>query len=490
MNNILAKIKNFKNASEPVKASIAYTLCGIVQQGISILTLPIFTRILTAEQYGITTVYTATASMIGIFLSLQLPYGTLQTAMIKFEDDRDGYISSALGLCTTLTAIYLLICVIFHGWIESTLKISYFLQLLLGIELLMNNSQAFWMGKQRFEFKYKSVVYVTLADLIASIGLSFVAIYLFPSFSGTARVAANAGITIVIGAYLYFLAVLRGKKLFNKRYWRYALTFNVPLIPYYLSQSVFNQSDRLMISSMCGTGQAAIYSVAYSLGCILVFVINAINNSYTPWMFNNIKHKTFDKCAGIALGLSALVASLLLCIIMFTPEAVRIMAPAEYYSAIYVVPPIVLSTLLLYYTQFFGGFEFYFEKKQYLLISSFSGAIINIVLNFLLIPIFGFTAAAYTTLFSYMTFAGLECYFMKKICRENGLPENIYDIKGMIFVFLLLAAAGFVFMFLYSYILIRYAVIALLAVLVFIFRNKLISLVKGYFDQMKVREEE
>ena len=60
-------------------------------------------------------------------------------------------------------------------------------------------------------------------------------------------------------------SMAKGKKCFNKEYWRYALSFNLPLVPYYLSQIIFNQSDRLMINSMTGKGEAAMYGVAYQL---------------------------------------------------------------------------------------------------------------------------------------------------------------------------------------------------------------------------------
>lgn len=93
---------------------------------------------------------------------------------------------------------------------------------------------------------------------------------------GIARVISNAIVVSVVGFAIYVMIMIKGKKPFNKEYWRFALSFNIPLIPYYLSQVIFNQSDRLMINSYCGRGDAAIYGVAYSLATILTFVVTAI----------------------------------------------------------------------------------------------------------------------------------------------------------------------------------------------------------------------
>ena len=86
--NILKKML-MKDASEEVKASVAYTICGILTKCLSLITLPIFTRILSTDEYGLSTIYSSTAAILIIFTSLQLPYGTLSTAMIKYKEDRN-----------------------------------------------------------------------------------------------------------------------------------------------------------------------------------------------------------------------------------------------------------------------------------------------------------------------------------------------------------------------------------------------------------------
>ncbi len=467
------------NVSKEAKASVAYTICGILTKCMSFITLPIFTRVLTKEEYGLSTVYSSTMAIMIIFTSLQLPYGSLSTAMIKFKDNRDGYLSSTCGITLVLTLIYLIVCTLARNSLQSLLDIPYALLVLMGIEMFFNTVQMLWMGKERFEYKYKSVVFVTLLSAIATTFLSVIAVYNMTN-KGVVKILSNAIIVIIIGAIILLSILKHNTKIFDRCFWHFALSFNIPLIPYYLSQVVFNQSDRLMIDKICGRGDAAVYGVAYSLATILTFVISAIHTSYVPWMFEKIEQKKVDDNRRVSILLSAGIAFMLLGVIALAPEIVYIMAGKEYIDAIWVVPPVAMSVLLLYYSDLFDCIEFYYEAKWFLAIAAILSAIVNIVLNFLFIPIFGFISAAYTTLISYFILALVDYIYMRILCDKNGINKNLYDIKALSILFIVFCGIGFIAMALYNYPMIRYAIIAITFVCIFIFRNKIIQEINKY----------
>ena len=101
--------KKYDTIPITVRVSIAYAFCGMVQKSISFITLPLFTRILTTEQYGQCTIYNSWSSILSIFLTLNLAYGSFSTAMIKFEKERAEYIASVEGICLALSAVFLTI---------------------------------------------------------------------------------------------------------------------------------------------------------------------------------------------------------------------------------------------------------------------------------------------------------------------------------------------------------------------------------------------
>ena len=71
----------------------------------------------------------------------------------------------------------------------------------------------------------------------------------------------------------------KGKKLINVGFWKFALMFNLPLIPHYFSAYILEQSDRIMIQKLCGIEAVALYSVAYNAGAIIKIITNSLNRS-------------------------------------------------------------------------------------------------------------------------------------------------------------------------------------------------------------------
>ena len=156
-------------------------------------------------------------------------------------------------------------------------------------------------------------------------------------------------------------------------------------------------------------------------------------------------------------------ASLLLGVIWFSPEIIRILAGKAYTGAKWIVPPVAISTLLLFYSQLSINYEFYFESKKKLIKASICAAVTNIILNALMIPVFGYYAAGYTTLFSYLLFAGANYFAMKKIIKEKGIKTHGFDVKTLLIILSVFVALAFVGMFLYNYFIIRVCVVLIAA---------------------------
>ena len=98
----MKKVKTFYEGylkmPDPAKASFWFMICTILQKGISMITMPIFTRIMSSEHYGIVSVYNAWYGILAIFATLNLSAGVFNKGMIKYEDDKANYMSSMLGL--------------------------------------------------------------------------------------------------------------------------------------------------------------------------------------------------------------------------------------------------------------------------------------------------------------------------------------------------------------------------------------------------------
>lgn len=477
--------KTKENVPVEVKASFAYTVCSVIQQSLSIITLPLFTRLLTKAQYGQFAVYSSWLAIVMIFTTLNLPYGSYNTALIKYERERDKYISSIQWLCIGLAGIGLVVYIPFSTQLNSIFTLPTELMIIMIIEAMATASLQFWFGKQRFDYKYKGVVFVTL---IISVTSPFFAILLvsMTTEKGYARILGYSLINIVAGFIFAGFNLFKGNFAFKKEYVKYALTFNIPLIPYYLSQTVFNQSDRLMINKMCGADKAAVYSVAYSLAVVLVFVLNAINNSYVPWFYKKLKTGAVQENGKISLMIAALMAFLLMGVIVFAPEIITIMAGRKYVEAVGVVPPVAMSLLLLFYAQLFINVELFFEKKTMMVISTLFAAALNIVLNAIFIKSMGYIAAGYTTLASYIVFAAANYFSCKKILQNEEIDKPVFDIKGMIILFILMFTCATIAGTLYQVLVARIVIVVIVITITILFRKKII----GLFKSIKIQIED
>ena len=461
------------------KASAAYAICSIVQRCLSFFTMPLFTRMMTKEQYGISTVYSSWSGIFSILLTLNLAYGSFSPAMVRFEKDRNGYASSIQGITLVLGLLFLVIYLPLQTFWNSILKLPTILVLFLVAETILVNAINTWSGIKRFEYQYIPVVAVTLGMTVLSVVLSVFFVLRSPEDTrGSVRIMVQSGVTIAIGVVIFILTLVRGKHIINKEYWTYALKFNIPLLAYYLSQTVFNQSDRIMIDHYSGKDKAAVYGVAYNLAMILTFVLNAINNSYVPWFYQKIKDGKEKENAKVSLGIAALMAVLILAVVIMAPEVITIMAGEAYREAVWIIPPVAISLLLLFYSQLFINVQFYYEKKGKLVYASIGAAVVNIVLNVLLIPTMSYIAAGYTTMISYVIFAMMNYFTMRSVAKQEGLDPGSLNMRNLILLFVGFCVLCFAAMTLYPFMIVRYAVVGVGLIVCLVMHKQIIRFIK------------
>lgn len=472
INKVKKIIKQYINMPVEVKASLAYTICSIVQKCIVFITLPIFTRLLTETQYGQYSIYQSWMSIVIIFATLNLQYGSFDTAMIKFEKNRDQYISSVQGLCTILTLSVFVIYLIAPAFWNKIFDLPTILMVSMLVEVLFTTVVAFWTKKERFVYRYKPMILVTLLISALSPVVGIIGVLTMEE-KGVARIVGNVIVYFCIGLIFYIYHLMKGKKFYHREYWKYALKFNVPLIPYYLSQMIFSQSDRIMIGKMCGIDKAGLYSVAFQFGIILTFVINSINSSFVPWTYQKLKNKNYEPIKKVSDLIAILLSFLLIVLVLFGPEAILFLGGKSYYEAVWVIPPVAGSLLFLFLSQLSINIMFYFEDNLSLVKGSFLSAVLNLVLNYFFIRLFGYVAAGYTTLVCYVVFWLCNLHYMHKVCHKNiegYQTTTIYDLSflrknAFVFsIFILLLTLS------YPFVWIRY--LSILIIIAILWKNK------------------
>ncbi len=470
-------IEKYKSIPAAAKVSLWFAVCSVIQKGISLITVPIFTRLLTTDQYGQFSVFQSWYQIISIFATLNLCAGVFNNGMTKYPNERNKYMSSMQGLSTVVTLLLFCVYLPFKDFINELTGLSTLLMVTIFTECLAAPALAFWSARQRYEFKYIALVGVTIGVAVVSPALGLIAVNLTEE-KGIARILSAALVNICVGLFFYVLNVVRGKKLFSKEYWSFALKFNIPLIPHYLSMIILSHSNRIMIERMFGETEVAIFSVAYSFSLIMNIVTNSVNASYIPWTYHKIKENNLAPLKKNTSLLLLGVAALSILPVLVAPELMWIIAPPEYSEGVWIIPPVSTSVYFTFLYCLFGNIEFYFEKTKFIMVASTVSALANIGLNLIFMPRFGYLAAGYVTLVCYMLYAFAHYIFMRRVCKEKLKIKSVYNDKLILLISLVYLGCTAITMCLYNFVVLRYAILVIVFIVLVIKRDFVINLAK------------
>ena len=443
------------------RAMLWYTFANILIKSIALLSTPIFTRLMTTGEYGTFTIFQSWLNILIIISSLNMFQGGYTKGILKYKDDVDGYTSSSLALTMLITIGWSIVYVFFTKQLNAFFGLSSVLMIIMFFNLLVMPAFEFWSAKLRFEYKYREFVFASIIISFSSILLGIILVVLCQS-KVEARALADLIARLVICGWIIFNIFNRGKCLYKKQYWMFNLKFNIPLIPHFLAFYILNQSDRIMISKMVGNTQAAYYSVAYTISMMMNLIINALNNALTPYIYISINDKKEKEIQSSTAPLYFLITLLCIITMVFAPEIITIFAGHRYADAVYVVPPIAASVYFIFVYSMFSTIEYYYQKTAKIALATSISAILNLVLNVYFIKIFGYYAAGYTTLFSYMMLAMMHYIFYRAIVNSKlGKNVSIFNMKIIIGCSVLVLAVMVFMLSVYKYILIRYSIIVI-----------------------------
>lgn len=478
--NIKGWARRYKDMSSTTKAALMFTVCGLLQKGIAFLIVPIYTRLMPAEDYGVYSVFFSWYQLIMIFTTLNMWNYLINNGMTEFGNKRKEFISSLQGLAGLITICWFVVYLIFSKTWERWTGLSLPMMLLMFAELLVMPSYEYWCSVKRYDYDAKGVIISALLIAFLTPAVSIVLILNMPD-KGMAAITAKSGVATAIYLIVAIAMLRKEHRLYDREFWTYALKFNIPLIPHFLSMMLLQSCDRIMIERMCGPSDAAIYSVAYSASSALSLFNSAILSVFIPYTYRAIKEGREQDVGKRSLPLITLLGIINITLVMFAPEVIGVLAPAEYHAAVYVIPPVAMSNLLLFLFNLFANVEYYYKETKMVAIASVFSAIANIVLNYIFIKMFGYVAAGYTTVFCYSLFSVCHYIFMKKVCKKHIGGKRIYDVKTLTFVVVIFIVVSIASTSLYEeqFALVRYVLLAIILIVSFIKRGQIANLIKG-----------
>ena len=475
---IKSLIGKYNALSVQLRATIWFFVCSVLQRGISVITTPIFTRLLSTKEYGQFSVFNSWLTIAQIVVTLQLAGGVYTMGIVKFKEEEKVFTSSLQGLnlvlCLAWTGMYW----IFRDFWNQLFSLTTVQMLAMLLMIWSTAAFSFWMTTQRNQYRYHLLVAVTLAVSVAKpvIGILFV---VNADDKVTARILGLALVEVIAYSGFFFMQVYRGKKFYSGKFWRYAIAFNLPLLPHYLSNAILGSSDRIMIQRMVGVSAAGIYSLAYSISQIMTMVKEALNKTMSPWLYQKIREKNYAAIPKVVYPSLILIAAANLALIAIAPEAVAIFAPPEYQEAIYVIPPVAMSVFATYLYLCFAPFEFYYEKRIWTTIGTLTSAVANIILNYIFIQLCGYQAAGYTTLVCYLVNSFMHYFFMRKVCKVYLDDLKPYNLRTLLLITGVFMGIGFLYIPTYANPILRYTYTILLLIILFTQRKRVVEALRS-----------
>lgn len=467
-------IEKYRIAPLPVKAVAWFTICQFLQKGIGILTSPFVARLLSTSEYGRASTFASWESLFMMIVTLS-SFQAINYIYAKY-DKKEAALSSIMGYNMVISLFWGILLFLNADFITRITGMSATLILCMYLYCSFISFISCWRNARQYSYSYKST---SIATLICTFGTAFGGLASILLFSKTAeaKIIPQVIVTVVVGLVIAVAAFKKGKVFFDKEIWKFTFCFCVPLLPHYLSEIVLMNSDKIMIDRMCGSSDVAIYSVAYTVGSLISMVTSAINSAFAPYQCQKISSKEYKVLAKNTNYIIAFVAFCLCGVMLFGREVVLVFGGQKYLASISLIIPISLGVFFNYVFQLFARVQEYFEQKHTIVIASISCAVLNIVLNYIFINLYGYKAAAYTTFVCYFSFCFLHYLFYRKACKKY-VGQEIYDIKGLALISAALIISALAISVISRLFILKYIILAVALIIIIWQRKRILDFIK------------
>lgn len=461
-----------------LKSGAWYTIANFLVRSIGFLTTPIFGRLLTKAEFGVVNHYGSWLSIFTIIITLNLE-STFISARFDHKKTFDDYVYSVLVLSSISSLFWILVLNVLNFCFPSILQLDSFYLNAMMVYILFLPAINMYQTRERYLFEYKHSVLVSVVVAVGTSVLSVVLVLLSKD-KLTARIIGGVIPSVIVGIVLFALIVKRSRKL-NFDYWKYALPICLPFIPHLLSLVLLNQMDRIMIRQICGVEDEGVYSMASNCGLIIMILVTSLNSAFSPWLGGKLDSKEFVDIRRFTKKYILLFVIVSFGFVLVAPEILFIFGDKPYMEAQYVIPPVALGCILQFLYIFFVDVEQFYKHTLGMAIASMIAALTNYALNAFLIPMYGYIAAAYTTVAGYLVLLAIHMFLVYRLKMSH-----IYSYPFVILVVLVCSIVTIAISILYAcdniY---RYAAILLYLFACLIVANKYKAEIKTMVKMIK-----
>jgi len=415
--------KLFKNIS-------FFTLFNVVNSAIPFLLLPILTTYLSPDDYAIIDIFFNVSLIATPIVGLSV---VQSISRYYFEDvDLPKFITTVFLVLVSSGLFFMLISAVItflaQGFIESY-NFPPFIIIVAVCYVIFSQVSEILLILWRVSYKTLQFGVFRVSKTILDLGLSVILIVCF-EMGWEGRLIPQflvAFLFCIIAFFLLyrngFLSILRMDKVYKKE----ALSFSLPLVFHTLGGNLIGFSDRFFILFMLGLSEVGIYSVGYQIGMVIALLQNSFNQAWVPFFFGKLKEDNYAekvRIVKISYAYFLLILFLVLVFYILTPFIYKYFIGNAFTTGSAVVLWILLGYAFNGMYKMVANYLFYLKKTNLIAYMTLGSAILNLILNYLLIHKNGILGAAQaTTITFFVLFLGVFILSYKNYKMPWGLNK-------------------------------------------------------------------
>ncbi len=417
---LIKKIKNMDIFATLVHAK-NYFFANVATTALGIISIPIFTRLLTREDYGILAIFASYVGIMTVILSLN-SYTAVSRYYYEKTDDFGEFIGTSFIFVGLILCVTVIIYILFYQQINNLIKLPGLLSAYLIFACLFAIIRSIYMQILVPQKKSKEFTKINILNGYIGFAIAVLFVYLLKENRYLGRIWATLLIGFIFS--IYYIKKINKYLKFNFKidHIKYIANYSIPLIPDSLSGIILAQFDRIMINNIENTASAGLYSLGYNVGMLLLIVSGAIKTAFIPDFIKFLDNREYNRLDALMEKIFSIVTIAALGLILFAREIVMVLVDVKFHEALKVIPIVIIGYVFYEMYFMYGSYSGYKKKTIYTSIVSLSAGSLNVILNAMFIPKYGYIAAAYTTLVSYFAMFVMGWIMAKYILKQRVSP--------------------------------------------------------------------
>lgn len=397
----------------------------------TLIILPILTMYLTTNEYGNYDLVLSLASFLIPILTLQIQQAVLRYLLSTLENDnKDRYVTSALYYVTAssvilLPIIFAILCVV---RVRIAMSLSFCILFFSETMYTLLGQIVRGLG-QNTKFSIGVIIYAFVNMLLT---ILFVTIWKQGLFGVVISLVLSYILTNLY--YIYGSDMFKHihRDAFSKYKLKELLDFSIPIVPSSIALWVVNLSDRLVIIYFLGASSNGIYAVANKIPALYNSAYNIFNLAWTETASKvSDDGNPADYYSRMFRILFHFLIGIMLAMITCTPFIFRLLVKGSYGGAFFQVPILYVGIFFNSFVSYYSGIYIAMKRTKEVGESSIAGALLNIIINIILIKEIGLYAASISTALSFAVIVLYRAYDLNKVIN---IKYNIKDITiGLLF---------------------------------------------------------